>query len=77
MTYSCDRLDIRIFALLLVTILAVVVPRAGFPNDQVSEVKAAPAAPGGSAVPAAPAVPVTQAAPAAAIPPAAPRAAKG
>ena len=76
MTYSCDRLDIRIFALLLVTLLAVVVPRAGFANDQVSEVKAAPAAPGGSAVPAAPAVPVTQAAPPAVIPPAAPAAAK-
>ncbi|MGB7911241.1 MAG: hypothetical protein WCF59_03345 [Desulfobaccales bacterium] len=76
MTHPCDRFAIRILALLLGTVLAVLVPQAGFPNDPVSEVKAAPAVPGGSAVPAAPAVPVTQAAPPAAIPPAAPSAAK-
>ncbi|MGA8140632.1 MAG: hypothetical protein WB948_08085 [Desulfobaccales bacterium] len=76
MTHPCDRFAIRILALLLGTVLAVLVPQAGFPNDPVSEVKAAPAAPGASAAPAAPAIPGTPATPPATIPPAAPSAAK-
>ena len=42
MTYPCCRFYIRIFALLLATVLAVLVARAGFTNNKFSEVEAAP-----------------------------------
>ena len=44
MTYPCCRFYIRIFAPLLATVLAVAVALAGFTNDKLSEVEAAPTA---------------------------------
>ncbi|MGO9621497.1 MAG: hypothetical protein ACLPT6_08845 [Desulfobaccales bacterium] len=66
----------RISALLLATVLAVLVARPGFTNDKFSEVVAAPTAPNNPAAPAAPAIPVTPATPPASTPPPAPPAAK-
>lgn len=76
MTYPCCRFYIRIFALLLATILAVLVARAGFTNDKFSEVEVAPNAPNGPAAPAASAIPVTPATPPASTPRPAPSTAK-
>ncbi len=76
MTYPCCRGYMRISALLLATVLAVLVARPGFTNDKFSEVVAAPTAPNNPAAPAAPAIPVTPATPPASTPPPAPPAAK-
>jgi hypothetical protein len=75
-TYPCCRFYIRIFALLLATVLAVLVARAGFTNDKFSEVEVAPTAQNDIAAPAASAIPVTPATPPASTPPPAPSAAK-
>jgi len=75
-TYPCCRFYIRIFALLLATVLAVLVARAGFTDDKFSEVEVAPTAPNEPAAPAASAIPVTPATPPASTPPPAPSAAK-
>ena len=76
MTYPCCRFYIRIFALLLATVLAVLVARAGFTNDKFSEVEVAPTAPNDPAAPAASAIPVTPATPPASTPRPAPSTAK-
>jgi len=73
-TYPCCRFYIRIFALLLATVLAVLVARAGF--TKFSEAEVAATAPNDPAAPAASAIPVTPAAPPASTPPPAPSAAK-
>ena len=76
MTYTCCRFYIRIFVPLLATVLAVLVARAGFTNDKLSEVEAAPTAQSEAAPPAASATPVTPATPPASTPPPAPAAAQ-
>ncbi len=76
MTYLCCRFYIRIFALLLATVLAGLVARAGFTNDKFNQVAVAPTAPNEPAAPAASAIPATPAIPPASTPPPAPSAAK-
>jgi hypothetical protein len=62
-TYPRWRFYLRIFPPLLATVLAVLVTRAGFTNDKLSEVEAAPTAQSEPAPPAASSTPVTPATP--------------
>jgi hypothetical protein len=68
-TYPRCRFYLRIFTPLLATVLAVLVTRAGFTNDKLSEVEAAPTAQSEPAPPAASTTPVTPATPLTATPP--------